>query len=366
MSILADLLSKKNVDEATTGKDIPPTLARAHGPSAKKQAPQKLYVIIAIFAVIFIGAGLAIMLKMGHLTPPALAPTPEPVKYPLPSPLATAVAPLQATVAPPPPQPPVQQAAIAAAPLQTAEVKHKGKATFATKSVPKKHKLGAVVPATVQRHAASGLSAKASVKKQDFSARPSTEVRPDTAAKDALLYAARSAEQAGDWRLAHATYRRALEIDPDNYKILSNSAAALNNLGMFDEGAQEAKRALDKKSNYIPAMINYAIACSSKGNNQEALRYFSAAHTADPSNRNLAINLGILQERLGKLDEAKATYRKLAEAGDPLALMGIGRISERKGNRTEALHAYRQLMAMRDLDPAVRKEVKAKLARLEE
>jgi hypothetical protein len=46
--------------------------------------------------------------------------------------------------------------------------------------------------------------------------------------------------------------------------------------------------------------------------------------------------------------------------------MGMGRICERKGNRAEALHAYRQLMAMRDLDPAVRKEVKAKLARLEE
>jgi Flp pilus assembly protein TadD len=147
---------------------------------------------------------------------------------------------------------------------------------------------------------------------------------------------------------------------------MSNSAAALNNLGMFEEGGREAKRALDRKRDYIPAMINYAVACSSKGNNQDALRYFSAAHASDPSNRNLAINLGILQERMGKFEEAWATYHNLAESGDPQALMGLARIYERRGDRSGATGTYRRILALRDASPALKKEAQGRLARLEE
>ena len=140
----------------------------------------------------------------------------------------------------------------------------------------------------------------------------------------------------------------------------------LNNLGMFDEGVKEAKRALAKRPDYVPAMINAAIAYSSKGNSQEALRLFSEATIADPGNRSLVINLGILQERTGKLDDALRTYRPLADDGDPLALQGMGRVYERKGNRSEAVRAYRQIIALPNANPALKKEVKGQLVRLEE
>ena len=113
-------------------------------------------------------------------------------------------------------------------------------------------------------------------------------------------------------------------------------------------------------------MINVAIAYSSKGNSQEALRLFSEATIADPGNRSLVINLGILQERTGKLDDALRTYRPLADDGDPLALQGLGRVYERKGNRSEAVRAYRQIIALPNANPALKKEVKGQLVRLEE
>lgn len=205
---------------------------------------------------------------------------------------------------------------------------------------------------------------------QQAPAQPRQSVVPprkiDTAMRDALLYTARSAELAGDWRAALASYRKALKIDPDNYKILSNLAATLNNLGMFDDGAQEAERALAKKPNYVPALINAAIGYSSSGNTQKALRLFTYASALDPNNRSLTINLGILHERAGNLDAAQATYRQLAINGDPLALQGMGRIYERRGNRSEAIRAYRQIMALPNATAELKKEAKDRVLRLEE
>ncbi len=170
----------------------------------------------------------------------------------------------------------------------------------------------------------------------------------------------------GDWRSALASYRKAQKLDPENYGIMSNVAAALNNLGMFDEGAQEAERALVKKPNYVPALINAAIGYSSQGNTQKAVRLFTYACALDPGNRSLVINLGILHERAGNLDAAQATYRRLADDGDPLALQGMGRVYERKGNRIEAVRAYRRIMALPNATAAQKKEAKIRIVRLEE
>ena len=371
MSILADLLSKNKWAASQVGKDIPPTLARAQVASAKKRTPKKRYIVVAVVSVAIVAVGLAMTSMWGRLI------APKAVKYPLPPQVASSVAPPRPAVAPPPPQPPQQQAASPAAPLPAAEPHGKARATFETRHLPKSVAVRHGHPKprqvtdsmTVQKQLASRELQKLATKRTEAGAETHREaVSPpkiDTETRSAFLYAARSAEQAGDWRLALANYRRALEIDPENYKIMSNAAAALNNLGMFEEGAREARQALARKPGYIPAMINAAIAYSSKGNNREALRLFSDACAADPENRSLAINLGILQERMGKLDEARATYRGLAAAGDPLALMGLGRICERKGDRAGAAGDYRRIMALRDVSPAIKKEARDNLARLE-
>ena len=193
-----------------------------------------------------------------------------------------------------------------------------------------------------------------------------TSIKVDTNARGALLYAARSAEQSGDWRGALASYRAALDIDPENYRIMSNSAAAYNKLGMYSDGEREARRALARKPNYVPALINAAIACSSQGDDKGALKFFSAATAAEPGNRSLAINLGIMQERTGNLDEALATYRRTAASGDPQALLGMGRIHEQKGNKSEAITAYKVIISQKETSPSLKREIKERLLRLED
>ena len=353
MSLLADLLSKKNSTSPSGGKDIPPTLSRAHDITAKVPIIKNRYVLVAALSVASVTVGVLAMTQFGRLTT-LLAKKPAPVVVPARPPATVApILPLPQAAAVPPAAPQVaepEKPVIAAPAKKTAKkkpVRHQPPAR--TAAVPR---LAAVPP--IQRTIPAPVSGSTSINKLESGKR------------DALLYAARSAEQASDWRLALANYRKAQKIDPDNFVIMNNTAAALNNLGMFDDGAKEAKRALQKRPDYVPAMINAAIAYSSKGDSQEALRLFSEAAIADPGNRSLIINLGILQERTGKLDDAQVTYRPLADDSDPLALQGMARVYERKGNKGEAVRTYRQIMALPSASPALKREVKAKLLHLEE
>ena len=213
-----------------------------------------------------------------------------------------------------------------------------------------------------RRESAAAVRGGAAQTGRESSAPP----KVDPAVTGELLYAARSAEQGGDLRLALDYYQRALRTDPGNYLIMNNAAAALNNLKMYREGARQAEKALEKKEDCVPAMINAAIAHSSLGESAEALRFFAAASSADPANSSLAVNLGIYQERSGRLDDALVTYGKPAAAGDLHALEGVARISQRQGNRNEAISAYRRIAANRNASPALKKEVQERLLRLEQ
>lgn len=351
MSILANLLSRKKPDSPQESKDIPPTLAKAHATALRKPATKKRYFILAVISLTLVAVGFAVSSpKFMRLL------LPKPVRYPI----------------PPVPSPATtvrEQPAPTSVPTETSE---QSMPTFVTKPVPlatgiKKTR----TVAAKHRHAKTRLSAvvpsaKAGLHKEEPLKSVQKASQVDPTVMGAFLYAARSAEYAGDWRSALNNYRKALEIDPNNYKIINNSAAAFNNLGMFDDGSHEAGRALAIKQDYVPAMINHAIASSSMGRNQEALVLFSKARTIDPSNKNLAINLGILEERIGMLGRARATYRTLADMGSPEALMGLGRIGERTGNKGEAIDSYRRILTLHTASPAIKREAKEKLAHLEE
>lgn len=355
MSLLADLLSKRN-NSSEPGKEIPPTLANTRSTSAAGHRRKSRSVIIVAVSIAAVGIGVFSATQFERLAalfnPAPVAPKPVEVAK---------VAPLPA------PAPPVVEATPAAPPVE--EVKDEP--VVPPKPAKRHHKPVAKKPLAIKPlPLPKPLPVPAPPPYRSAPVMPPRDLsgasRADMQARDALLYAARSAELAGDWRTALSCYRKAQKIDPENFKIMNNTAAALNNLGMFDEGVSEAKRALGKKPDYVPAMVNAAIAYSSTGNSLEALLLFSKASSADPTNRTLAINLGILQERTGKLEEAKLTYKTLAEAGDPLALQGLARVYERMGKKGDAIRAYRQLMALPNSHSSLKKEAKERIMRLEE
>lgn len=368
MSLLADLFSKNNSEPSGGVSDVSPTLIRAHNRPPEVRNFKRRYVVVSLISVAIIAGGILALCQFG-LLPSFSTKKPQQVAQPVKPPVVVApitavpvaVAPLES-----PPIIAVAQPAPSTPPTSTGLTDHNKAASkkhlrnkSTVKPRPTINKLAAILPAkrsTTQKQPTAKLSEAEAV----------ATVAIDKAKRDSLLYAARAAEQVGNWNLALANYRKAQKIDPDNYRIMSNSSAALNNLGMFDEGRKEAKLALGKNPDYVPAMINAAIAYSSTGNSQEALDLFSKASSADPSNKNVAINLGILQERSGKLEDAQKTYRHLAEDGEPLALDGMGRIHERAGNKSEAARVYRQILAQPNANATLKKEVRRKLTRLGE
>lgn len=366
MSLLADLLSKKNDAGPSGNKGIPPTLVMAHSDSAKVGGSKRRYAVIALFSVVTIAVGVFAVLQFERLT--SLADKkPTPLTMPVEKPKVEAGATQQPQAVPPPAVlPTTEQVKVASVGPVLKPTSSSRQDTATRHAVVKPQKRHPVRTASFVRKQTAGEFEQKQHVPSPATIESVSSPKIDTAVRDSLLYAARSAEMVGDWRSAMASYRKALKIDPDNFKIMSNLAAVLNNLGLFDEGAMEAKRALSKRPDYVPALINAAIAYSSTGNSLEALLLFSKASSADPTNRNLTINLGILQERAGKLEEAKMTYRQLADAGDPLALLGMGRIHEQKGNRLEAVRAYRQILALPSASPALKKEAKGRILRMEE
>lgn len=377
MSLLADLLSKNKAGPSRDGKDIPaqlnvpPTLSKAHGNPAQVRRLNIRYVIISAVSVVLIALGALLAIRSwlpesSAKKKPVLPP--RTVQQPAQNGSASvgAASPQAGTVQP------VAQANAARITLEEppSTGPQKKESRPARAAIPRQPSQHSGSRSEESAKPATAVSAQKAERTQQQHSQPvqkaASPPKIDTAARDSLLYAARSAEQALDWKTALANYRRAQAMDPGNYKIMSNVAAALNNLGMFDDGVEEAERALKKKPDYVPALINAAIGYSSKGNIQKALRYFTYASAIEPGNRNLVINLGILHERSGNLDAAQATYRQLANAGDPLALQGMGRVYERKGNRVEAVRVYKQIIALPNAGLALKKEVKEKLSRLEE
>ena len=368
MSLLADLLSKTKNIGSSSGKDVPPTLARAQSADAASPWLKRRYIIMSVIALsaIVIGIVLPSQLKrlpyFRHVKTVPLLP-PEPIKMPLP-PLTV---------------PDKTQEQIAEEAKKTAIAANQDKTAKPETVSNKQTASAAKVKKTFRRAIAKtehpSQKEDAMIQDKVAQAKPATakhktvEPEPakiDTNARGALLYAARSSEQSGDWRGALASYRAVLDIDPDNYRVMSNSAAAYNKLGLYPDGEREARKALAIKPDYVPALINAAIACSSQNNNKDALTFFAAAAAAEPDNKSLAVNLGIMQERAGNLNDALATYRRAAASGDPQALFGLARVNEQTGKKSEAITAYRLIMSQKDASPSLKREVKNRLLGLEQ
>jgi Tfp pilus assembly protein PilF len=359
MSLLADLLSKYKAgssqggSEKQPGRGIPPTLFKGSGIPASVRRLDKRYVLISVICLVVVTIGYFVAANFDKLNPSAKKNPPTPAKTANKLPATAPVQP-QITLTPPVVTVPLEQTKnaritleepVASSPLKK-KIRHRKEAA--------PHPIALQVK-PVRPQPAAALSQQKAI--------PQPVI--DTAARDSHLYTARSAELVRDWRTALSSYRMAHKIDPNNYVIMNNTAAALNNLGMFADGAQEAELALAKKPDYVPALINAAISYSSMGNTNKAVRLFSTASALDPGNRSLVINLGILHERAGNLDDAQATYRQLAESGDPLALQGMARVYERKGNLLEAVRAYRQIMGLTNATPELKQEVKRMLVKLD-
>lgn len=79
-----------------------------------------------------------------------------------------------------------------------------------------------------------------------------------------------------------------------------------------------------------------------RGESAEAERWYRAVLATDNSNSEAAAGLAAILERRGELDAATILYRDVGDAGDPGALIALGRLAEQRGDLDEAEGLYEQ------------------------
>ena len=182
--------------------------------------------------------------------------------------------------------------------------------------------------------------------------------------KDSLLYSARAYESKKDYYQALLNYKKALELDPQNYIIMNNISSVLIHMENFSDALRYLENALSIKRDYVPSLINLGISYIRLGNSVEGESYLLKALSIEPSNKNAMFNIAIFYERQGDNDEAYNYFYKLFEMGEIQGRLGTARIAEKQGNISLAVRVYKEILSMGGVDTQIKKLANERLVYL--
>ncbi len=364
MSLLADLLSKaKNGGEKNTA--VPPHLASIITRSSDKKKRQARFIVIAAVVLFIVVAGFGAVYYMDiymkpsgmlkttsgiRTAPPprAQAPTAQPQQAQAPSAgtpqkaEAPASSAMQASVArEEPAKTPQTPAALPKtdAPAEPKVAKPdagQGEGTVTFKDTKKQS--GEKIDKGTAEYKPAQSAAGEKPKRETIEDRRKSD-------RDAALYAAKNYEESGNFQQAIANYRKALQLDGRNYVIMTSLAGVLIKTGSYAESVQYSRYALNTNRNYVPAMINLAIASIQLGNLTEGEQNLLRARSLEPASKSVLFNLALLYENQKRYQDAYGVYEKIAAGGSGQGFIGMGRVLEKQGKLDEAKKLYRNILS---------------------
>lgn len=157
--------------------------------------------------------------------------------------------------------------------------------------------------------------------------------KPDTSEKDLYLYMAKNYEAKGDYPNALVSYKKVLDIEPKNYRVMNNIASILIRLNSYNEARIYSQMAIDVRNDYVPGLINMGIVLAKLGEAQEAENCLLKALTLEPNNRDAILNIAIFYEKEGSYDKAREYYLRLKQLGDQQGSLGLERIKTVTSNK---------------------------------
>jgi tetratricopeptide (TPR) repeat protein len=119
----------------------------------------------------------------------------------------------------------------------------------------------------------------------------------------------------GDFTAASDSFRRALELDPENPYAYRMFGYSLMTLGDLPAAEQAARRSAELAPTDAKSQILLATICYRLGRIGEAESYFKAAITADPIPSEPYYNLALLCSRDRRLEDARNYYQQALERG---------------------------------------------------
>src|SRR5262249_48928692 len=116
-------------------------------------------------------------------------------------------------------------------------------------------------------------------------------------------------------------------------------AVALRELGRLGEADALLRDVLALQPQTVDALVGRARIARRRGDRANSLRWFEAAASVQPKNPGLKIDIAADLPELGRFGDAEAILRSvLAKAPEhPDALIGLGQIARRRGDRATSL-----------------------------
>ncbi|MBI4330094.1 MAG: fused MFS/spermidine synthase [Chloroflexi bacterium] len=171
--------------------------------------------------------------------------------------------------------------------------------------------------------------------------------------------------QIGENQKAWESYTKAIVADPSNAQAYANRGSVTNRMGRMEEALNDYAMALNISPGFAGALIGRGLMYYDQRNYAQALIDFSRAVRLEPTANNYDFK-ALALIGIGQYDEAYTDLLKATQIDPvlPLPWYRLGFIHEKKGQRSEALAAYRRFISL-SRDQEMLAEANAAIARLQ-
>lgn len=159
----------------------------------------------------------------------------------------------------------------------------------------------------------------------------------------------------GDWAGAAASFRKGIELTPENPALWHRLGTALFQMGDARGAVEQFEEALRRSPTFAKAHYSLGVLLQASGHDKEAIERFSAAVRYEPTYIEARLRLAAVLRRTGRLREALAQYQQVINVarevgGDPrvaeapfgyaITLVRLRRYREARDMLAEALKTY--------------------------
>ncbi|MEW6066844.1 MAG: tetratricopeptide repeat protein [Nitrospirota bacterium] len=307
MSLLSDFLSK--IKHAEPKKDVPPALRSAVASLRRKESRKRRIIILSIISILAIMSGfLTAYIIQNLFIQGIIKDKPQRIASLEDKQLMEKQGENTTTTTPE-----TKPVIIVEKPRSEEKTKYKTPPVVKRKSV----KRSIIVPNIVPRE---------KIKLEDIAQKQNDSELEVSGLKELYLYMGEDYEKKKDYYNAILSYKKVLDIEPENYRVMNKIAHIFIEIGLYEEATKYLKNTIDIKEDYVPALINYGIVYAKAENFFEAERYFLKALSIEAENQEALFNIALLYEKQGMHDLAQKYYSKLQKMGNAEGDRGLERI----------------------------------------
>ena len=150
------------------------------------------------------------------------------------------------------------------------------------------------------------------------------------------------------WKSAEASFRRAINLNPNYADAYNNLGASLSKQGKAVEAVSAYQKAINLNPSYADAYNNLGVALFEQGKTAEAIIAYQKAISFNPKYATAYNNLGAVLGEQGKTVEAITAYQK-AISLDPNysnAYTNLGNVLAEQGKAVEAITAHQKAISL--------------------